>query len=465
MNNIILNTDSYKASHFKQYPPGTEFVFSYIESRGGRFDKTLFFGLQMFIKDFLSKPITKEDIDEAEELFTAHGEPFHRAGLEHILKKHGGYLPLEIKAVPEGTIVPTKNVLVTVRNTDTKCFWLTSYVETALLRAVWYPTTVATLSHNIKNDILSYLIPTSDKPMDHIGFMLNDFGSRGVSSYESSAIGGLGHLVSFMGTDNVPAIVAARKYYGATMAGFSVPAAEHSTITSWGKDAECAAYRNMIDQFKGFGNKIVAIVADSYDLDHAVNTIFGDHLKDNIVNSGARIVVRPDSGDPATTVIRTVNNLAERFGTTINSKGYKVLPDYIRVIQGDGINQKSIIHICDSLAFNKFSVENVCFGIGGGLLQQVDRDTQKFAMKASAVCRDKIWYDVYKDPKTDPGKASKKGKLMLYRDNAGKFVTDIVENAVQYKGEVLETVYKKNEETFVVKDNDSLDKIRTRGIN
>jgi nicotinamide phosphoribosyltransferase len=268
-------------------------------------------------------------------------------------------------------------------------------------------------------------------------------------------------LVNFIGTDNVPAIVAARKYYNCSMAGYSVPAAEHSTITSWRKEAETAAYRNMIDQFKGFGNKIVAIVADSYDLDNAVINIFGGSLKDIIVNSGARIVVRPDSGNPASTVARTVNNLAEKFGTTVNSKGYRVLPNYIRVIQGDGINLDSIFQICFTLQNHGFSVENVCFGMGGGLLQQLDRDTQKFAMKASAICTDKIWFDINKDPKTDPGKASKKGRLMLYRDNDGKYTTDIV-GKLEYKNEALQTVYRKDEDGLLICDVDTLDNIRSR---
>jgi nicotinamide phosphoribosyltransferase len=142
-NNLILNVDSYKASHWLQYPPNTQFVYSYIESRGGKYSVTILFGLQMFLKEYLSKPITMEMIDEAETFLNAHGEPFNRKGWEHIVNKHHGILPLEIKAVPEGMIVPTHNVLVTVENTDPECFWLTSYIETALLRAVWYGTTVA----------------------------------------------------------------------------------------------------------------------------------------------------------------------------------------------------------------------------------------------------------------------------------------------------------------------------------
>ena len=456
--NIILNVDSYKASHFKQYPPGTQVVSSYIESRGGKFDKSLFFGLQIFIKDWLKTPITQENIDEAEEVFTAHGDPFNREGWEYILKVHKGYLPLIINAVPEGTVVPVKNALLEVRNTDPNVPWLTSYVETALLRAVWYPTTVATLSWNIKQVVIKALEKTAEKPMDSLGFMLNDFGSRGVSSYESSAIGGLAHLVNFSGTDNIPAIMAGRKYYGCTMAGYSIPAAEHSTITSWGKSNETEAYRNMLNQFKD--GKILAVVSDSYDLENAVKNIWGKELKEEVINSGARVVIRPDSGDPCTMAISTVSWLMDAFGFSTNSKGFKVLPPYVRVIYGDGINLESIKEICEGFIHYKLSVENVCFGMGGGLLQQLDRDTMKFAMKTSAVMIDGVWRDVFKDPKTDPGKASKKGVQDLYLDATGNYVTDCAKNAYKYKSRVMRCVYYDGGDRV----NDTLQQIRERSV-
>jgi nicotinamide phosphoribosyltransferase len=161
MQNLILNTDSYKTSHYLQYPEGTEFVSSYIESRGGVYPETTFFGLQMFLKQYLTKPITLADIDEAEAICIAHGVPFNRQGWLHILQEHKGYLPLEIEAVAEGTIVPTANVLVQVINTDPKCAWVTSYIETALLRAIWYPVTVATVSKNCQKIIARYLFRRS----------------------------------------------------------------------------------------------------------------------------------------------------------------------------------------------------------------------------------------------------------------------------------------------------------------
>jgi len=453
-NNIILNTDSYKASHYKQYPAGTKFVSSYVESRGGRWDKTVFFGLQALIKEYLTTPITQEMIDEAEEIFLGHGEPFNREGWEYILNAHNGYMPVEIKALKEGTVLSTRNALIQIVNTDEKCPWVTSYLETLILRSGWYATTVATLSYHIKQDIIKGLNTSADDPAAVINFMLNDFGSRGVSSYESSALGGLAHLVNFMGSDNIPAVVAARRLYDCKMAGFSIPAAEHSTITSWGRENEVAAYRNMIQQFAP--NKILAVVSDSYDIYNACEHLWGGSLKDEVINSGARVVVRPDSGDATTVPVKCVEILMEKFGYTVNSKGFKVLPTYIRVIQGDGINQDSIKEIIKNMLSAGYSLENVCFGMGGGLLQQLDRDTLKFAMKCSAIMIGDTWQDVYKDPIDDKGKASKKGVLAVVKyDVTGEYIT-IREKELSGRKNYLEPVYRNG----VVLRTQTLDEIR-----
>jgi nicotinamide phosphoribosyltransferase len=407
----ILNTDSYKASQFVQMPDGTEYVYSYIESRGGAWDQTVFFGLQSFLREYLSKPITQADIDEAELIITAHGEPFNRAGWQYIVDNHNGYLPLEVRAVDEGTILPVSNVLVTVVNTDPKCFWLTSYIETALLRAVWYGTTVATNSFESKKIIAEYLMETSGSTAG-LDFKLHDFGARGCSSEESAALGGAAHLVNFMGTDTISALLAAKRYYDADMAGFSIPAMEHSTVTSWGRENEVASYRNMLNNFAKPG-AILAAVSDSYDIYNACK-LWGTELKDQVVSSGATLVVRPDSGEPATVVVKCLCILDQYFGHTVNAKGYRVLNN-VRVIQGDGIDHSSIRSILYSMELAGYSAENVAFGQGGALLQQVNRDTLKFAMKASAAKVNGVWRDVYKDPITDKGKRSKKGLLGLMK--------------------------------------------------
>jgi len=414
--NIILNTDSYKVSMWKQYPAGTTGVYSYIESRGGRYDKTVMFGLQAFIKEYLLAPITQADIDVADEILTAHGEPFNREGWQYILDTHGGYLPVVIRAVPEGTVVPVKNVLATIENTDPECFWLTTWLETALLRAIWYPTTVATQSYTIKQVILDALEKTGDPAL--IDFKLHDFGARGVSSMESAGIGGAAHLVNFMGTDTISGILFAREYYNAGIAGFSIPAAEHSTITSWGRDNEVKAYENILTQFAKPG-AIVAVVSDSYDIFNAASKLWGEDLRQRVIDSGATVVIRPDSGDPVEVNRRLVEILGEKFGYTKNDKGFKVLNN-VRLIQGDGINELTVRSILGALAAMGWSADNIAFGMGGALLQQVDRDTQRFAMKCSSAQVNGEWIDVQKDPITDSGKKSKAGRVTLWQ-SGGEF--------------------------------------------
>jgi nicotinamide phosphoribosyltransferase len=418
---IILNTDSYKVSMWKQMPAGTTGVYSYIESRGGRYDRTVFFGLQAFIKEYLLEPITQADIDIADEILTAHGEPFNREGWEYILSAHRGFLPIVIRAVPEGTVVPVKNVLATIENTDPKAFWLTTWLETALLRAIWYPTTVATQSKMIKNIIADYLEKSGDPTS--IGFKLHDFGARGVSSMESSGIGGAAHLVNFMGTDNITSVLYAREYYNAGVAGFSIPAAEHSTITSWGRAGEVKAYSNMVAQF-GKPGALLAVVSDSYDIYEACR-MWGTELKQQVIDSGATVVIRPDSGDPVEVLPKMFNILGDTFGYTKNAKGYKVLNN-VRLLWGDGINQLSVRSILGVVVdMNGWSADNLAFGMGGALLQQLDRDTQQFAMKCSAAEINGEWVDVFKDPITDRVKASKKGRVTLWTNGTGEFVSSV----------------------------------------
>jgi nicotinamide phosphoribosyltransferase len=419
--NLLLNTDSYKVSMFKQYPVGTTGVYSYIESRGGRYDQTVFFGLQAFIKEYLLDPITQADIDIADEILTAHGEPFNRAGWQYILDKHNGYLPVVIKAVPEGYVVPVKNVLATIENTDPECFWLTTYLETALLRAVWYPTTVATQSKTIKTIILDYLERTGDPTL--IDFKLHDFGARGVSSMESAGIGGAAHLVNFMGSDTITGVLYAREYYGAGVAGFSIPAAEHSTITSWGRDGEVDAYRNMLNNFASPGG-IVAVVSDSYDVFNAASKLWGEELRQQVIDSGATVVIRPDSGDPVDINRKLIEILGAKFGYTTNAKGFKVLNN-VRLIQGDGVNELSIRSILGAFMAMGWSADNIAFGMGGALLQQLDRDTQRFAMKCSSALINGEWVNVQKDPATDPGKKSKAGRVTLWTNSGGEFASGV----------------------------------------
>jgi nicotinamide phosphoribosyltransferase len=439
--NIILNSDSYKYSMFNQYPEGTETVYSYIESRGGKWPSTVFFGLQAFIKEYLLEPITQEDIDIAEQIITAHGEPFYREGWEYILNAHNGFLPVNIKAVPEGTVVPVKNVLATIENTDPKCFWLTTFLETALLRAIWYPTSVATNSYESKKIILKWLEKNGDD--NDIDFKLHDFGARGVSSLESSALGGAAHLVNFCGTDNVASLVLLTRWYGVGCAGFSVPAMEHSTVTSWGRDSEVESYRNMIRKNP---NGVVSIVSDSYNIYQACE-MFGTVLKQDIIDNNVQLVVRPDSGVPAIIVSECLFMLDQYFGHTVNDKGYKVL-NTVRVLQGDGITGESIDLILKYADSRGYSADNILFGQGGALLQQLDRDTQKWAMKCSAIKVNGTWREVFKDPITDPGKTSKKGRVTLYKREDGTYYSGLEDWPLSELKVVFENGKLFNEITF-----------------
>jgi nicotinamide phosphoribosyltransferase len=418
--NFLLRTDSYKFTHWKQYPAKTTRIYSYLESRGGMFPNTVFFGLQYYLKHYFEGPrFTPADIAHADEFCLQHfgRDLFNRQGWTRLYEKHHGLLPVRIKAVPEGTVVPLQNVLVTIENTDPEFPWLTNYLETLLLK-VWYPTTVATLSREIKRIIGGFLERTGDPSL--LPFKLHDFGYRGVSSEESAAIGGAAHLVNFKGTDTVAGIVLLQDYYQAkSMPGFSIPASEHSTITAWGKEHELDAYRNML---QAYPTGLVACVSDSYDIYNACEKLWGEMLKPDVVHRNGTLIIRPDSGDPVTVLTRVFDILGEKFGSETNSKGYRVLSPCVRVIQGDGVNMFTIQNMLYQLSkFYGWSADNLAFGMGGALLQQLNRDTLKFAFKCSAAEINGKWQPVYKDPVTDPGKNSKHGRMALVESEPGRF--------------------------------------------
>lgn len=444
--NIILLSDSYKFSHPWQYPEGTTYLHAYVESRGGPYGWTKFFGLQYYLKRYLSQKITMEMVEEAKEVVEAHGLPFDYEGWKYIATELNGNLPIRVRAVPEGSIIPNHNVLMTVENTDPKVPWVVTWVETLLLK-VWYPITVATQSYKIKRIISDFMWETCDN-LDGIPFKLHDFGYRGVSSNESAGIGGLAHLSNFMGTDTVEALVFGRRYYNESMAGFSIPASEHSTMTSWGKDHEADAYYRMVEVFSKPGS-IYAVVSDSYDIVNAVDNIWGKELKGEVINSGGTLVIRPDSGDPVSVVLRIARSVDKNFGSTVNSKGYKVLNN-VRIIQGDGTHEDGIYDILKALKVDGFSAENIAFGMGGALLQgnanaSINRDTHRFAYKTSAAVVNGQLREVYKDPITDKGKMSKRGALeLILSDEDGGYKTvnrDLVSSVYLDDFGVLRTVY------------------------
>ena len=287
------------------------------------FGQVVFFGLQYYLQRYLSGVVVaEEDVCEARQFVDQHMGPgmFNYEGWMHVVRRHGGKLPVMIKAVPEGSVVDVSNVLMTIENTDPVCYWLPNYLETLLLK-VWYPITVGTLSRAIRRVVLSALERSGDPELIH--FKLHDFGYRGVSSEETAGIGAAAHLINFKGTDTVAGIRVLQQYYGSQeMEGFSVPAAEHSTITSWGRENEAQAYRNMLTQFPA---GIVAVVSDSYNVYQASEKLWGELLRDQVLGREGTLVVRPDSGNPRETVLRVLQILGDKFGYEMNAKGYRVL--------------------------------------------------------------------------------------------------------------------------------------------
>lgn len=448
------DTDTYKFSHAPQYAPGATRLMSYIESRGGKFDEVVFFGLQLILKEYFENPITHDQVNNLVSFQTNHfGAPVpgFELALRTVVNEYNGRLPIRIRAVPEGAVVPTKNVLVTIETTvdDPRIFSLVSYFETKLMR-LWSPTTVATMSREIKKIILSALRVSSDDPEGEIGFKLQDFGSRGVSSMETAAFAGAGHLVNFCGSDTSVAIMAMELAYGEPMAGYSIPATEHSTTTSHGRGNEMQIIHQMFDSFAKPG-ALFATVADSYDIMNFVDNL-APQFKQRLIASGATWVIRPDSGDSVQMPVEIVRRLGKTFGYTMNNKGFKVL-NSVRVIQGDGIDINDVQQILDILLEEGWSASNMVFGMGGGLLQKNNRDTLKFAQKACAIKVDGVWRDVYKDPanydpttwEKIPGKSfktSKAGRITLVKNTNGQYQTmrenEAIEQGLQ---SILEDVY------------------------
>jgi len=464
--NIILLADAYKYSHHKLYYPGTSRIYSYFESRGGEFNETIFFGLQYFLKHYLEgSVITKEKIDAAEQFMLqvfGRNDVFDRTKFEYILKKYDGKLPVHIKAVAEGSSVAVSNVLMTIENTDEKCFWLSNFLETLLVH-VWYPCTVATLSREIRKIVELYFEETaSESAKGAIDFVLNDFGFRGVSSVASAGIGGAAHLVNFRGSDTIQASVLACEYYNTDVVyGMSIPATEHSIVTLLGEEGEPEVFKHVL---RTFPTGIVACVSDSFDIFRACSEYWGEELKQIVLNRDGTLVIRPDSGDPVLTLLRVFDILFEKFGYSFNEKGFKVLPPQVRVIQGDGININSIRAIYSALKINGISAENLMLGMGGALLQKIDRDTQKFAFKCSYAEINGKATDVEKHPLEIDAhgrlirsfKTSKAGRLKLILTNEG-YKTVKANEHPEYEDQLV-TVFENGE----IKNETSFEAIRER---
>lgn len=460
--NLLLMTDSYKAGHSRAYPSDMTHLYSYVESRGGRFPATVFFGLQYYLDKYLTWGITEEDVDEAEAFWSQHfgRDYFEVDKWRKMIRKHGGNLPIRIKAVPEGSLIPTGNVLMTIENTDEEFPFVVTFFETLLLK-LWYPTTVATQSYYIRQAVREQF-ERSGSDLAALDFAVHDFGYRGVSSEETAMLGGAAHLLNFKGTDTVAGIRLLQDFYNGGMSGFSIPATEHSVICAFGRGNEDEAFQHFLDEFP---SGVIACVSDTYDIYNAVENLWGEQFRGQIMARDGRLVIRPDSGNPLVVVPQLLHMLGEQFGYTRNAKDYKLLDPHVRIIQGDGMDIDSIDALYRSIVDLGWAAENLVVGSGGGLLQTVNRDTCKFALKVSEA-RFKLGdgylaAPISKSPVTDPSKRSKEGRFKLVRTVHGwKTVSTVGLERIVYEAseDALQTVF----EDGKITRHETLDHIRAR---
>jgi nicotinamide phosphoribosyltransferase len=437
----ILYKDFYKSDHRRQYPHGTELVYSNMTARGSRIpgiDHVVVFGIQYFVKDYLirrfndgffSKPKAEVITKYRRRMDTALGPG--AVTTEHLEALHDlGYLPIRIKALPEGTCCPVRVPFLTIVNTKPEFFWLTNFLETILCNVVWHPMTSATIANQYRRILDRYAAETSDMP-DFVQWQGHDFSMRGHSSFESSIVSGGAHLLSFTGTDTIPAIDWLENFYGADsekeLIGGSVPATEHSVMCMGGEESEVETYRRLITEVYPKG--IVSIVSDTWDY-FGVLTGAVRELRGVILARDGKLVIRPDSGDPEKIICGdpsapegsseregTINLLWEIFGGTVNSKGYRQLDPHIGIIYGDSINLERVEAISASLKRQGYASTNCVYGIGSYTYQHVTRDTLGFAMKATYGQIKGVPVDIFKRPKTDSGiKNSARGLLRVNDD-------------------------------------------------
>lgn len=451
--NAILATDVYKLCHQDAVPDDVDGVFSYQEAR---IKNTVIvpYGQQMLLMKTLANPISMEDIDEAEDYCKRNNAIFHRDIWEWVLNKFGGYFPIEVRTVPEGTPINSGNVMLTIEASEKfpgewgpyKFGWLAQYIETFMLRGVWYTTTIASYGRKMKQEFKRFY-EISGANLDMLVWALNDFGARGVPNKETAEMGGSAHQVNFRGSDTIEGQLAAEQYYFCeTASGFAVPASEHFIECSFGLDEEGEEeyLKMMITKFAPRG--IVSIVIDGKDMYRATRKLCSPEFVKLIKESGGKVVFRPDSGDMMDTVPWILNEQAKAFGFTLNAKGFKVINN-VGVIQGDGIDNVSAVNLMGKIVALGYSADVFVMGSGGGLLQKVNRDSLKFAQKACAIQRKNgVWEGIAKDPITDPGKMSKKGRVSLAQRNGetgpdSYFTYDIDQGLPENCTDVMVTIY------------------------
>jgi nicotinamide phosphoribosyltransferase len=438
----ILLKDGYKVGHKFQYPEGTTLVYSNLTPRKSRnedMQEVVFFGMQYFIKEYLIHQFAEGFFNRPKEevLRTYARRMDHYLGkysipYDHIGALHDlGYLPLEIKALPEGTLVPMKVAVFTIKNTLPGFFWLTNMLETLLSTILWKPCTSATTAFQYLKTFTRYAAETVGEDRSFIQWQGHDFSFRGMSGIEDAVMSGAGHLLSFTGTDTIPAIDFLEAYYGADCEGElvagSVPATEHSVMCMGTAAGEIETFERLITEVYPAGP--VSIVSDTWDFWQVI-TVFLPQLKAQILARDGKVVIRPDSGDPVKIVIGdadaapgspefkgVIECLWETFGGTITEQGYKLLDSHIGVIYGDGITMERQEAILAGMKAKGFASYNIVLGLGSFTYEYVTRDNFGFAMKATYGEVDGIGRDIFKSPKTDDGtKLSAKGLLQVSRD-------------------------------------------------
>jgi len=465
MNNVsLLNKDAYKIGHVFQYPKGTEEVYSNFTARGGhsKFKKYVVFGVQGFIKQFLLEDFyfnffKKMKVDAVSKYKRRVDSILGKdsVSVDHIAALHDlGYLPLEIKALDEGTKCPVKVPMLTIRNTKPEFYWLTNMLETLLSCELWGMCTSATIANEYRQTLQEFAAETSDIQY-FVQWQGHDFSMRGHRGLDAATKSGAAHLLSFTGTDTIPAIDYLEQYYGANsdneLVGVSVPATEHSVMCMGGDETELQTFERLITEVYPSG--IVSIVSDTWDFFKVLTKIL-PQLKEKIMARVGKVVIRPDSGDPVKIICGddeaeigspqykgAAQLLWETFGGVLNKKGFKQLDDHIGLIYGDSITPDICYLICSKLQNNGFASTNIVFGIGSYTYQYNTRDTLGFAMKATSGVIDGKRVDIFKDPKTDNGlKKSAKGLLLVNKVNQTYTLTDGVTEEEAQTGE-LKTVF------------------------
>lgn len=448
---LIMLLDGYKLDHRRQYPDYTSFIYSNDTCRASRIfgqNWTIAFGLQYVLQrymieladeTFFNRPVD-EVCAEYQEMLNDYLGP-NEIGTDHIRALHVlGYLPLEFHAVPEGTKVPINMPSFTLINTDPKFGWVTNYFETLIACTTWISINSATIANRFRQLFEESAAEQGWDPA-FCDWQGHDFSFRGMAGVEAAVMSGAAHLLSFTGTDSIPAIAFLKEYYDAEgLIGGSVAATEHSVMCAGGERDESETVDHLLDVYP---SGILSIVSDTWDLWNMVCNILPSK-KDRIMARDGKIVVRPDSGDPVKIVCGdpdadpngpefkgVVELLWDTFGGTTTDKGFRVLDSHIGVIYGDAINEQRARDIIAGLAAKGFAGCNMVYGIGSFTYQYNTRDTFGQAMKATwAYVADQEHF-LFKDPKTDPGvKKSARGMIQLYRreDGSIEMVQDLTYN-------------------------------------